>query len=161
MQCSEFIEKHGFKTHRYSNTALAACYIKQSEKPYGAICSEDCAEELGLDIIMKDIANVQENYTKFILISKENLKSDGANLISVSLVLPHQKSSLSRLLTKFAVAGLNLQMIESMPIANTDFDVLFYLTFSGAIDSPDVARLMNELQAELTYFKFLGNYEEF
>lgn len=161
MQCSDFIQEYGFKTHKYSNTALAACYIQQSEKPYGAICSKACAEKLGLDIIKSDIANAEENYTKFILISKENYKSANANLISVALVLPHHKSSLYRLLTKFSVAGLNLQMIESMPVANTDFEVMFYMTFSGAIDSPDVARLMNELAEELSYFKFLGNYEEF
>lgn len=51
-------------------------------------------------------------------------------------------------------------MIESRPIANTDFDVVFYLDFEGAITSPGVAKLMSELNSELSYFKFLGNYEE-
>jgi chorismate mutase/prephenate dehydratase len=51
-------------------------------------------------------------------------------------------------------------MIESMPIANTDFDVLFYLAFQGDIDTPEVARLISELESELSYFKFLGNYKE-
>lgn len=159
-QCSDFIEENNFKTHKYANTALAACYIKDSEKPYAAICSEDCANELGLDILKRDIANAKQNYTKFILISKETLKSENANIVSVSLAVPHTSSALYRLLTKFSVAGLNLSMIESKPIANTDFDVVFYLDFEGAIDSPDVARLMNELSSELSYFKFLGNYEE-
>ena len=80
--------------------------------------------------------------------------------MSVSLALPHTSSALYRLLTKFSVAGLNLSMIESRPIANTDFDVAFYLDFEGAITSPDVAKLMSELNSELSYFKFLGNYEE-
>lgn len=160
MQCSDFIKSNGFRTHEYSNTSLAACFIKQSEKPYGAICSEACARDLGLDIIRTDIQNATQNYTKFILISKQTLKSQNANTISVCLALPHQSSSLYRLLTKFSVAGLNLSMIESMPIANTDFDVIFYLDFHGAIDSPEVARLLSELESELSYFKFLGNYEE-
>ena len=59
------------------------------------------------------------------------------------MALPHTSSALYRLLTKFSVAGLNLSMIESRPIANTD-----------------VAKLMSELNSELSYFKFLGNYEE-
>lgn len=159
-QCSDFIKENDFKTHRYSNTSLAACYIKESDKPYGAICSESCADELGLDILRRNIQNATENYTKFILISRETLKSDNADTISVCLALPHQSSSLYRLLTKFAVAGLNLSMIESMPIANTDFDVVFYLDFHGAIDTPEVAKLLSELEQELSYFKFLGNYEE-
>lgn len=160
MQCSQFIKEHGFKTHTYSNTSLAACYIKGSDKPLGAICSSVCADELGLEILQKSIADAQENYTKFMLISKKNLCSENANMISVSLALPHISSSLYRLLTKFSVAGLNLCMIESMPIANTDFDVIFYLDFEGSIKSPDVAKLINELNSELSYFKFLGNYSE-
>lgn len=159
-QCSDFIEENGFKTHKYANTALAACYIKDSDQPYGAICSEQCANDLGLDILKRDIANAAYNFTKFILISKETLKSENADTISVCLVLPHQSSALYRLLTKFSVAGLNLSMIESMPVANTDFDVVFYLDFQGAIDTPEVAKLLSELDSELSYFKFLGNYEE-
>lgn len=159
-QCSDFIREHGFKTHRYANTSLAAKFIRESEKPYAAICSENAAEQFGLDILRKNIQNATDNYTKFILISKETLKSENANTISVCLALPHQSSSLYRLLTKFSVAGLNLSMIESMPIANTDFDVVFYLDFHGAIDTPEVAKLLSELEQELSYFKFLGNYEE-
>ena len=159
-QCSEFIKKHNLRTHKYSNTALAAAYIRQSKEPLGAICSKDCAGELGLEILRTDIANATDNFTRFILVSKKTLKSENANTISVCLSLPHQSSSLYRLLTKFSVAGLNLSMIESMPIANTDFDVLFYLDFHGAIDTPEVAKLLDELRDELTYFKFLGNYEE-
>lgn len=160
MQCSRFIKEHGFKTHTYSNTSLAACYIKGSDKPLGAICSRVCADELGLEVLEQGIADAQENYTKFMLISKKTLCHAEANMISVSLALPHISSSLYRLLTKFSVAGLNLCMIESMPIANTDFDVIFYLDFEGSITSPDVAKLINELNSELSYFKFLGNYSE-
>lgn len=159
-QCSDMIKKYGFKTHRYANTSLAACFIKQSDEAFGAICSQTCADELGLDIIMRDVQNAADNYTKFILVSKKILKSDGANTISVCLALPHQASALYRLLTKFSVAGLNLSMIESMPIANTDFNVVFYLDFMGNIDTPEVVKLICELESELSYFKFLGNYEE-
>ncbi|MGN0594519.1 MAG: bifunctional chorismate mutase/prephenate dehydratase [Hominimerdicola sp.] len=159
-QCSHFISDHSFKAHKYTNTATAACYVAQSDEPFGAICSEECAEEQGLEILCRDIANVTENYTKFILISKKILRSENANIISVCLALPHTSSALYRLLTKFSVAGLNLLMIESRPIANTDFDAFFYLDFVGAINSPEVAMLMNELESELSYFQFLGNYEE-
>ncbi len=160
MQCAEFIKKHGFKTHKYSNTALAACFVKSSDEPYGAICSEQSAKEQGLEIVRRSIADANENYTRFILVSAKTLRSEKANVVSVSLALPHSKSALYRLLTKFSVAGLNLSMIESRPIANTDFDVVFYLDFQGNLDSPDVARLMSELKSELSYFKLLGNYEE-
>ena len=158
MQCSNYLSAKGLSARSYENTALAAAYVKESSEPYAAICSELCAESLGLKIIDRMIANAQTNYTRFILISKDRRRAEDANIISVSLTLPHQTSALYRMLTKFSVAGLNLTKLESRPIANTDFDVLFYLDFEGSIDSPDVVRLMRELKTELSYFKYLGNY---
>ena len=160
MQCSDYITRHGYKGHNYANTALAAQFIAQSDRPVAAICSHESALNNGLKIIADDIANAAENYTRFIVISKKTLCTEKADVISVSLSLPHEKSALYRLLTKFSVAGLNLTMIESRPIANTDFDAVFYLDFEGSIRDAQVAMLINELKQELTYFKFLGNYEE-
>ena len=51
-------------------------------------------------------------------------------------------------------------MIKSRPVANTDFDAVFYLDFEGDVSEPNVIKLMNELGDELSYFKFLGNYKE-
>ena len=160
MQCSGFIKKQGCKAHKYSNTALAAQYAAQSSEPVAAICSADSAQRCGLEIIARDIADASENYTRFIVIAKQTLCTKNADIVSVSLSLAHEKNSLYRLLTKFSVAGLNLLMIESRPIANTDFDVVFYIDFQGSINDEKVAMLINELSDELGYFKFLGNYEE-
>lgn len=160
MQCSDFISEHCFKAHKFDNTSLAAEYVAGQDEPFGALCSLDCAQQNGLSVLATDIANAAENYTRFIVIAKQTLCSEKADTISVSLALTHEKSALYRLLTKFSVAGLNLTMIESRPIANTDFDVVFYLDFEGSIKDPQVAMLIHELNQELTYFKFLGNYEE-
>lgn len=159
-QCSDFLKENGFKTEKYSNTALAAEFVMMSDKPYGAICSEECANRLGLDILNSEITNEADNYTRFILLSKNVYSSKDADIISVSLSLSHTKSSLYRLLTKFSVAGLNLTRIESRPIAGKEFDVVFYLDFEGSIENPQVSKLVAELESELSYFKFLGNYKE-
>lgn len=160
MQCSEFLAKHSLKAHSYANTALAAEYVSTSDQPFAAICSKECADQNGLEVLYSNIANAKYNFTKFIVIAKKTLCPENADIVSVSLSLPHETSALYRLLTKFSVAGLNLLMIESRPIANTDFDAVFYLEFQGSINDPQVAMLINELQQDLAYFKFLGNYED-
>lgn len=159
-QCSEFIKSRGLVPESYANTALAAEFIKESGQPFAAICSEECAERLGLNIVAKNIANADDNYTRFILLSRKAYTSKDANIISVSLSLPHTRSALYRLLTKFSVAGLNFIRIESRPIASKDFDVVFYMDFEGSISNPAVSKLMSELESELSYFRFLGNYRE-
>lgn len=160
MQCSEFLKQNSLATEEYVNTALAAEFVKNSSEPYAAICSEECAKELGLDIIRRGIGNAAENYTRFILISKDIFIADGADIISVSLSLPHSRSALYRLLTKFSVSGLNLLRLENKPIASKDFDVVFYLDFEGSVKNKEVMSLLSELFNELAYFKFLGNFKE-
>ena len=160
MQCSNYLSEHGYSTRPYENTALAAAFVKDSDKPYAAICSDFSAKHWGLKIIDTNIANAESNFTRFILITKDMRLAEDANIISVALRLPHQTAALYRLLTKFSVAGLNLTKLESRPIANTDFDVLFYLDFEGSVLVPDVIKLIRELETELSYMKFLGNYKE-
>ncbi|MEG0614376.1 MAG: prephenate dehydratase domain-containing protein [Oscillospiraceae bacterium] len=157
-QCSEFIAKNGFEKISYLNTAAAAELVKSSSKPIAAICSEKCAELYGLKILQKNIANVTPNSTRFICISKDFFFSEKADTVSISLAVPNVKGSLYRLLTKFSVNDLDLEHIESKPILDGSFDAIFYLDFKGNISEKKVGGILNELQNELTYFKFLGNY---
>lgn len=159
-QCSEFIDKSGLVPVSYINTAMAGELVAESDLSISAICSEECATRLGLEIVRNDITNVNENYTRFICISKEIHLSKDANIISVSLALPHTSGALYRLLTKFSVVGLNLLRIESKPIASKDFSVVFYLDFEGSITQPEVSQIIAGLKSELEFFKFLGNYSE-
>lgn len=160
LQCAQYLKSHGLQGVEYPNTALAGEYIASSDEPAGAICSLSCARRLGLSVLEENCADERENYTRFLVISKQTYSSAQANIVAVSLSLSHTASSLYRLLTKFSVAGLNLLRIESKPVASRDFSVVFYLDFEGAVSNPAVARLIAELDAELTYFRFLGNYYE-
>lgn len=159
-QCSDYIHNNNLIPCEYANTAMAAKYILDSNDGIAAICSEECALHNGLEIISRSIANADENYTRFIVISKHIYISEKADIISVSLSLPHTSGALYRLLTKFSVAGLNLLRIESKPVASKDFNVIFYLDFEGSIKNPEVMKLITALKNELEYFKFLGNYNE-
>ncbi|MGN1411267.1 MAG: bifunctional chorismate mutase/prephenate dehydratase [Oscillospiraceae bacterium] len=159
-QCSEFVEKYQFELHKHGNTSLSAKYVKESDEPIGAICSEHCAELYGLEPIVKNISDVLPNYTKFICVSNRFRKSADANIISVIVTVPHVKGSLYRLLTKFFVCGLNLLKIESRPLLDGSFSVAFYIDFEGSIDEVRVSSLLTALRNELDYFKFLGNYSQ-
>lgn len=160
-QCSNFLnENDGIMAIPYSNTAAAAKLVSGSNMPYAALCSEECANIYGLDIIKTDLQNSDDNYTRFICIKKNLSIVNGADIISVSLSIPNTPAALYRLLTKFAVGGLNLLRIESKPIASRNFDVIFYLDFAGSVNDESVAKLLVDLEDDLSFFKFLGNYNE-
>ncbi len=159
-QCSHFLTRNGIEPCEYSNTATAAKMVAESEEPIAAVCSENCAEMHGLEILAKGISDHVPNFTRFICISKGLELSEDADRISVMLRLPHEEGSLYRLLSKFVICDLNLLKLESRPIRNGSFDVLFYLDFSGNIHDASVSALLSDLSEHLEYFKFLGNYGE-
>lgn len=160
-QCCDYLTAHKLKNAEYGNTATAAAMVAESDPAdkLAAICSVECAKRLGLNILAKDIADCSLNRTRFVCISRNLQVAPEADAISVMLKIPHTEGSLYRLLTKFYVNGMNLLRIESRPVKDGSFDVMFYLDFSGRIDDPSVKAVMNDLASNLEYFRFLGTFK--
>ena len=160
-QCGDYLEAHGLKALEWSNTAAAARHVAQ-ECPAGvaAICSKEAAQEYGLTIVEENIQNEAENTTRFVIISREAILPQDANKISLCFALPHETGSLSSVLQRFAMAGLNLTKIESRPLPGKNFEYDFYLDFTGNIHQPTTLNLICALCDELPRFSFLGNYSE-
>lgn len=159
-QCSDFLRENSLTTHESLNTSLAARKVASTNEPYACICNKHCAEINGLHILNDNISNANKNITRFICIAKDFYATENSKIISVSISIPHKKGSLYRLLTRFAVNGLNLVRIENKPVAGTDFEVIFFCDFEGRFDDLKVCALMDELENESSYFRFLGNYCE-
>lgn len=157
-QSSEYIKSLGIPTEFSENTAISAKYVSESSEPAAAVCSELCAGLYDLEILDSSIQNNDENYTRFICISKKVYPSKAAESIAVSLSIPNTSGSLYRLLTKFAVIGVNMTKIESKPMGNKNFDTIFYIDFTANILDASTTSLLNNLSEELLYFNFLGNY---
>ncbi len=161
-QCQELLEQHPeIQVHEYSNTAAAAKFVaEQRNTRNAAIASAKCAELYHMHLLQKDIQDVSGNTTRFICISKTPGFSANANRISLCLTVPHKPGSLYHLLHKFALNHLNLCKLESRPYPKKKFEYLFYLDVEGRCDDFQVRWLLNELNNQLGYFKFLGSYDE-
>ena len=158
-QCEVFLSKTGLKKHEYSNTATAAEKVLKSDEPIAAICSVDCAEKLGLEIIERNVADCTINRTQFIIIAKDMQVAEDSDAVSVMLTIPHKEGSLYRLLTKFYVNNMNLLRIESRPIRDGSFDVMFFLDFSGKMTDPNVKAVLRDLEENLEDFRCIGTFK--
>lgn len=161
-QCSELLKK--FKNVKITicdNTATAAKMVAESKRDdVAAISSRICADLYNLSILISNIQNNDSNYTRFICISKNLKIYKNSNKISIMVSLPHESGSLNKMLSKFTTLGLNLTKLESRPIANTDFEFMFYFDFVADIESADVLNLIAELDNYSQHFTFLGSYNE-
>ncbi len=165
-QCAEYINNHRELTViPYHNNAAAAQMVSENpSSELGCICSEECAEMHGLDVIRKHIATDPNNCTRFICVSKNVEVYDGADTVAVSLSIPNIAGSLYRLLTKFAVNGMSMTKIQSKPLPvdirlKYPNDYMFYIEFTGNIENPVVRKLLKNFGDELNYFKFHGNFK--
>lgn len=165
-QCSEYIaSRRSLTVIPYANNAMAAQMVAENRSSeLGCICSRECAEMHGLDVVETAIAADPNNATRFICFSKEMEVYDGADTVAVSVSLPHISGSLYRMLTKFAVNELDLTKIQSKPLPleyrTEENEFMFYLEFSGNISQPVVLRLLNNFGTEYTYFRLHGNFLE-
>lgn len=161
-QCNEFLREHPeIKANVYENTAVAAKMVADSDRTdIAAISSRECAELYGLQILSEHIQNSDNNYTRFICISRVPEIYPGADKMSLMFTLPHRPGSLYSVITKFATLGLNLTKIESRPIPGKDFEFMFYFDASVSAHSAELLKLLAELEGTLEQFSFLGCYAE-
>ncbi len=164
-QCSDFLEsKDGLTVIPYHNNAAAAQMVAENKSgELGCICSAECAEMHGLEILHKHIATDPNNATRFICISKAIEVYDSADTIAVSLSVTNEAGALYRMLTKFAANGLSLTKIESKPLPvhvklKYPDDHMFYLEFTGNIRDSVIRKLLKNFESELHYYKFHGNF---
>ena len=162
-QCSKFLsELKDVKVTVCANTAEAAKSVADSGRSdCAAICSGDCAELYGLSEITSGISNTENNYTRFICISKELEIYPGASCTSLMVRLPHKPGSLYSVISRFAALGVNLTKLESRPVPGSDFEFMFYLDVDASVYSPELAELITQLENELPGLVYLGSYNEF
>ena len=162
-QCSKFLsELKDVKVTVCANTAEAAKSVADSGRSdCAAICSGDCAELYGLSEITSGISNTENNYTRFICISKELEIYPGASCTSLMVRLPHKPGSLYSVISRFAALGVNLTKLESRPVPDSDFEFMFYFDVDASVYSPELAELITQLENELPGLVYLGSYNEF
>ena len=145
-----------------ANTATAAKFVANSEDDTVAcVCSANCAKIYHLENLAEKIQNSDNNYTRFICISKNLDVYHGANKISLITTANHFPGGLGAILSRFSSLGLNLTKLESRPIVGRDFEFIFYLDFEASLAEPSVRALLAELHDSQEGFTLLGNYIEY
>lgn len=160
-QCSKVLSELGVKVTECANTAVAAKMVSESERnDVAAICNPGCASLYGLAPLRDGIADSDNNYTRFICISKNLEIYPGANKTSIMFTLPHSPGSLFSIIAKFAALGVNFSKIESRPIPGKDFEYMFYLDFDASLYADGLLETLDVFDSEYEGGSFLGCYSE-
>ena len=161
-QCSGFLSSlSGVKIIPVENTAVAAKMVSESGRSdVAAISSRYCEELYDLVNLADNIQDKGNNRTRFICISKNLEIYPGSDKTSIMMVLSHKPGALYKVLARMYVLGINVIKLESRPIADRDFEFMFYFDLETSIYSEEFVQLMCELDDICEEFKYLGSYTE-
>ncbi len=159
-QCRKFI-KNNFKNAEVRpvlSTSLAA-KLASGSKDMAAIASGESAQRYGLKILEENIQDVNENYTRFIVIGKETPPATGNDKTSIILYLQKNRpGALFEILDEFAKKNIDLTKIESRPTKKLLGDYLFHIDLKGHIEDRMIIDTLEKINGKVGMLKILGSY---
>ena len=161
-QCSKFLNGlNGVRVIPCDNTAMAAKMVaEKGDRHAAAISSHPCAALYGLTCLNDSIQDSDNNYTRFICITKDPVIYAGANRISLIIACDNKPGALYEILSKLAALGINMTKLESCPVTGRNFEFIFFLELEASVQEPGVLSMLEELERSCAKFQFLGNYAE-
>ncbi|HTJ13954.1 MAG TPA: prephenate dehydratase [Dinghuibacter sp.] len=130
LQCTDFLDQRPWKLLETEDTALSAKHVAQHRsKHIAAIASRAAADLYGLDIIAPDIHTLKNNYTRFLVLRREDEAETIVKVDKSSLYFEtdHGKGSLAKVLTRIAEGGINLSKLQSFPIPGSQWKYFFHV----------------------------------
>ena len=119
------------------------------------------AEVYGGEVLLANIEDHAENFTRFHLLRKDDAPQDEPsgekNKLSLAFAIEHQPGTLVRALAALAEAGGNLTKIESRPVAGRPWEYVFFadLRFGG---EETAAAVLAAINPHCSMVKELGRY---
>lgn len=159
-QCKKFINESFNGSHIEFipvNSTSKAAKIALEEDGSAAMCSHIAARMHKLPILFDNIEDSTDNFTRFLIISKDikNQKSDN-DKTSLLAKTSDKPGSLVVLLQDFYNAGINMTKLESRPAKKgKTFNYYFYIDINGHIDDPNISKLFEKHKNDI---KWLGSY---
>jgi chorismate mutase/prephenate dehydratase len=161
-QCMKFVSRlPGCEAQPHADTAMAVKKVRDDNDPsLAAIGSEEAGRRYGLKILWRNIEDHQNNFTRFVVVSKKPLRVDARIPARTSLVLtiPHEEGALLKALGILHESSINLLKLESRPIPGMPFQYVFYVDFEGNLAETRVSEALTRLRSSTTSMKVLGCY---
>jgi len=161
-QCSKFLAGLSrCHVESYFDTAMAARKVRDdADLSQAAIAGAYAAEIYGLKIIHRDMANQKENFTRFVVVSRDAITCDPQLDCKTSLIFAtvDEKGALLKCLNILGDSGINMTKLESRPRLGHPWQSLFYLDLAGNKEEPRLAEALKKLGKKAQYLKVLGSY---
>ena len=161
-QCREYLEKHpGWDLVACQDTASSVQRVKESNNLHeAAIASKEAANLYNMKVLEEGIETNPRNYTRFVVISRDDLLDGGKNKSSIIYSVSNKPGALYETLKIFADNHINLVKLESRPIHSQPWEYMFYVDLEIDITDDEYRDLLEELREKTEFLKILGSYRK-
>ena len=158
-QCRQFIQENSLKTIPSYDTAGSVKIIRDLNKnSIACIASKNAATIFDIPVIQEGIEDTPNNYTRFLVFSKENSNKTANSKTSIIFAVKHEAGTLYQTINEFYQRKINLTKIESRPNKNTAWEYNFYVDFEGHQDDSSIKDMLEKIRNHSTFLKILGSY---
>ena len=159
-QCDEYLRGHEWELVPFYDTAGSVSHIADEASPENAaIANARAAEVYGMQILKEAIETNPRNYTRFVVLSREEEEIDvDANLASLVFSTPDKPGALFRAMEIMANASLNLKKLESRPIPGKPWQYMFYVDLEMPDSSESFSQALERLHETVADLRVLGVY---
>jgi prephenate dehydratase len=115
----------------------------------------------GLDVIARDIADHDNNQTRFVLVGKDSIPAPTGHDRTAIVVFQRadEPGSLISILQEFAARRINIGNLQSRPTKNSGLgDYCFIIYADGHVADELMADALRELHAKQGGVKFFGSF---
>lgn len=160
VQCKGFLQRcENIEVISTYDTAGAARLIKEKGIRSGAaIASSQAVIDYDLEIIREGIEDDRQNYTRFLVLSKEGAEPGEDAKTSIVFSMKNIPGALFKCLSVFALRDIDLLKIESRLLLGSTWQYLFYLDFDGSIRQEHCRRAIDHLGEITTFLRIWGSY---
>ncbi|KAK4588220.1 hypothetical protein RGQ29_019275 [Quercus rubra] len=175
-QCDMTLSKLGVVRIIADNTAIAAQKVASTGlRDTGAVASARAAKIYGLEILAEKIQDVDNNITRFLILSREPIIpgfDDRPYKTSIIFILKEGPGVLFKALAVFALGNINLTKIDRHPhnrhhlmvddgsnegsINGRYMEGMFYMDFEASMAEPRVQQALLHLQEFTRFVRVLG-----
>lgn len=141
------------------STAGAVQDALSSNVPAAAIAPLRAAKLYGATVLEEGIQDDNNNYTRFVILSKTDSPPTGNDLTSIAISFSEDRAGqLFAVVKEFAARNINLTKIESRPTRLGLGKYYFLMDFEGHRDEEEVTKLLEIISMEVSLLKIFGSY---
>ncbi|MDG1990022.1 MAG: prephenate dehydratase [Dehalococcoidia bacterium] len=124
-----------------------------------AIATEHAASHYEAEIYRENFADSEDNFTRFVVVSKNSHKPTGNDKTSIAFTTQHDKpGSLVEILKLFSMHALNLSKIESRPTKARLGTYVFLIDIDAHSEQEPLKSVLNEIMKIADWLKIIGSY---